>query len=173
MFLYSIQLPHSNILKKDQIMTKPLANSNERQAGFTLIELMIAVAVVGILASIAVPSYRDYLTRGKIPEATTALSNMRVQMEQYYQDNRNYGSTAAVCGVAAPAATSNFTYACNWGTGASNQSFTITATGSGSMNGFVYSIDHAGARLTTQVPAGWGTAPPAISCWVSKKGGGC
>jgi type IV pilus assembly protein PilE len=96
---------------------------------------------------------------------------MRVQMEQYYQDNRNYGSTAAACGVVMPQATQNFTYSCNWGSAAANQAFTVTATGIGSMNGFVYTIDEAGMRQTTGLPSGWGTAP--ASCWVVKKGGGC
>lgn len=141
------------------------------QAGFTLIELMIAIVVVAVLTSIALPSYRDYVTRGKIPEATSALGSMRIQMEQYYQDNRNYGSTASACGVPVPAAGKNFTYSCNWGPGASNQSFVITATGTGSMSGFVYTINESGARQTNQLPAGWGTAPAA--CWVTAKGGGC
>jgi type IV pilus assembly protein PilE len=144
-------------------------------AGFTLIELLIAIVVVGILTTIALPSYRDYLTRGRIPEATTALSTMRVQLEQYYQDNRNYGSTATACGVASPAATASFTYSCNAGAGGTSQTFTATATGTGSMNGFIYSINESGARQTTGLPAAWGTASAAspIDCWVSKKGDGC
>lgn len=153
-------------------MSKYIKNS---YAGFTLLELLIAVAVVGILTTIALPSYRDYLVRGKIPEATTALSTARVQLEQYYQDNRNYGSTASTCGVAPPAATANFTYSCNAGAGGTNQTFTLTARGAGSMNGFVYSINETGARQTTGLPTGWGSASSAspIACWVSKKGGGC
>ncbi|MDB5793729.1 MAG: pilE3 [Noviherbaspirillum sp.] len=143
--------------------------------GFTLIELLIAIAVVGILTTIALPSYRDYLTRGKIPEATTTLSTMRVQLEQYYQDNRNYGSTASACGVAAPAGTTNFTYSCNAGAGGTNQTFTATATGVGSMNGFVFTINESGTRQTIGLPTRWGSASPSspIACWVSKKGGGC
>jgi prepilin-type N-terminal cleavage/methylation domain-containing protein len=52
--------------------------------GFTLIELMIVVAVVGILTAIAVPSYTNYVIRGKIPEATSQLASKRVQMEQFF-----------------------------------------------------------------------------------------
>jgi type IV pilus assembly protein PilE len=146
-----------------------------RETGFTLIELLIALVVVGILTTIALPSYREYLIRAKIPEATTALSTARVQLEQYYQDNRNYGSTATTCGVAPPTATTSFTYSCNAGAGGTNQTFTITATGIGSTNGFVYTINESGARQTTGLPAGWGSASPSspIACWVTKKGGGC
>ncbi|MGH8742788.1 MAG: type IV pilin protein, partial [Burkholderiales bacterium] len=64
------------------------------QNGFTLIELMTVVAVLAILAVIAVPAYNDYVTRGKIPEATSNLADLRVKMEQWYQDNRNYQNTA-------------------------------------------------------------------------------
>ena len=59
--------------------------------GFTLIEVMIVVAIVAILATVALPAYTDYLRRGQIPEAFTYLSDYRVKMEQYYQDQRMYG----------------------------------------------------------------------------------
>src|SRR4051812_25565453 len=72
------------------------------QKGFTLIEVMITVVIVAILAAIAVPNYRDYVTRGRVVEATSALSDTRVKMEQYFQDNRAY---PAGCTTGVPAAT--------------------------------------------------------------------
>ncbi|RBA24852.1 type IV pilin protein [Herminiimonas fonticola] len=151
--------------------------NQRKSAGFTLIELMITVAIIGILAAVAVPAYSDYVIRGKIPEATSALASMRIRLEQFYQDARNYGSDDANCGVPNPAS-DNFTYTCNWsvggGVGGTNQFYLITATGIAGrgMNGFAYTIDQAGNRRTTAVPnAAWGTAP--IACWVVKKGGGC
>ena len=126
--------------------------------GFTLIELMIVIVVIGILARIAYPSYTDYVIRGKLIEGTSALSNGRVKMEQYFQDNRTY-----VAGPA-PGNTTNFTYA------ASNLAlgtYTITATGVGSLAGFSYSINESNTKASTTP---WGNS---TTCWVVKKGGGC
>lgn len=140
----------------------------QSQRGFTLIELMITVVIIGILSAIVVPMYGDYVTRGKIPEATSALAGMRVQLEQYYQDNRDYGADDERCGVAAPAA-GNFTYSC---TGTA-QTYKIVATGIAArgMGDFQYTIDQTGKRTTDDLPTGWGTAP--VNCWVTRKGGGC
>lgn len=136
--------------------------------GFTLIELLIVVVVIGILAAIAIPNYADYVTRSKIPEATSALSTMRSRMEQYFQDNRTYANACAATTIAPkPADTQNFTFACsNLGV----STYTVTATGIGSMNGFVYTINQSNVRATTGVPAGW-TAN--ANCWVTGKGGAC
>lgn len=76
--------------------------------GFSLIELMIVVAVVAILSAVAIPSYRDYTIRAQLIEAN-ALSDTRVRMEQFYADNRTYG--AGACGVAIPVL-ERFTLAC-------------------------------------------------------------
>lgn len=140
--------------------------------GFTLIELMMAVAIVGILSAIALPSYTQYVMRGRLVEASSALAGQRVKMEQFYQDNRTY-TGACVAGTVAPpiAATENFNFACN--IAIDGQSYTIDADGAGgsSMDGFTLRIDQSNTRSTVAVPAHW--TLPATNCWVQKKGGQC
>lgn len=144
------------------------------QKGFSLVELMIVVAIVGILASVAIPAYSDYVLRGKFAEAYSSLGSTRVRLEQFYQDNRNYGSTAAACGVAMPASpdVKYFTFSCDWGAGGTNQFFTVTASGVAAQGtgGFAFTIDQNNSKATTAVPAGWATN---ATCWVTKKGGVC
>lgn len=126
--------------------------------GFSLIELMIVIVIIGLLLTVAVPGYRDYVIRGQIAEAKAALSDGRVKMEQFFQDNKTYE------GGPCPAATDSFTYGC------SNQTattYTITATGKSAISTYSYTINQANTK-TSNTP--WGNS---TSCWVSKKGGGC
>ena len=67
------------------------------QGGFTLIEVMIVVAIVAILAAVALPAYGDYVRRGQLPEAFSGMADLRVKLEQYYQDNRSYGTSGGNC----------------------------------------------------------------------------
>lgn len=140
--------------------------------GFTLIELMVTVAIIGILSAVAIPMYSDYTTRGKLVEAFNTLSDGRVRMEQYYQDNRNYGTGNGTCLIAQPTNVKYFTYTCSWGATSTNQSFLLTATGIAAQGtgSFVYTINESNVKATTGVPAGWVTS---ASCWVSKKDGSC
>lgn len=141
-----------------------------RQAGVTLIELMVTLVIIAILSSLALPAYNDYVKRGRIPQATNALASMRVKLEQYYQDNRQYsGACTEASGTPLPVA-DDFTYSC---TLAAN-TFTVQAEGTGMMAGFTYTIDQANSKKTTALPNGWGTVPSGgITCWVRKKGGVC
>ncbi|MDI1247129.1 MAG: type IV pilin protein [Rhodoferax sp.] len=137
--------------------------------GFTLVELMITVAIIGILASVALPSYRDYVRRGQVIDASTFLSDYRVKMEQYFQDNKNYGTgTSCVNGTNAPAwssfsASQYFTYACTLRD--SGQGYQITATGSsGAAIGHIYSVDEANVRATTRFRGD----TVSKNCWLTK-----
>jgi type IV pilus assembly protein PilE len=129
--------------------------------GFTLIELMIAVAIIGILASVAIPSYQDYVTRGKLADAFGALSDWSLRMEQYNQDNRSY-LNGMDCGVATPTANS-FTLSC----AATATTYTLTATGTGSVASFVYTLNQSGTKTSA---TSWGSS---ASCWVTGRGGAC
>src|SRR5687767_9392674 len=141
--------------------------------GFTLIELIVAILVVAILTAIAVPGYRDHVRRGKITEATSGLADMRVKLEQYFQDNRTYVG-ACVAGTVAPLPTNPryFTFACPTLTATT---FTVTATGVAgqNMNGFAYSVTDANVQSSTMTAdaasAGFVTN---ATCWISRKGAG-
>ncbi len=136
------------------------------QFGFTLIEAMVVMAVLGILAAIGIPNYSRYVTRGNLVEAGNALAEYRVRMEQFYQDNRTYANAGA-CGPAVPANLDNFAVACVIGAG--GQAFTATATGAGSTAGFVYTINQANVRATAAIPAHWGALPAdAGTKWVTR-----
>lgn len=128
--------------------------------GFTLVELLIAVAIVGILLAIAVPSYQDHLRRGAIEDALSAMSNGRVGIEQFYLDNHTYAGVDAK--PPCPADTDKFAIVC----AGDAATYSITATGSGTVTNFVYTLDQTGARGTTSP---WGNG----ACWISKKGGSC
>ena len=141
-----------------------------KQKGFTMIELLVVVAIIGILAAIALPLYSAYVVRGKLAEAPTDLATFRVQMEQYYQDNRAYGTAGGSCGVTAPTGT-YFTYSCAMG--ATTDSYTATAesvSGAlGSAGDYTYTVDSNNNQATTKFA---GTSV-SYSCWITKAGDSC
>ena len=140
--------------------------------GFTLIELLVVVGIIGILAMVALPAYTNYVIRGKIPSATSNLAAKRVQMEQYYQDNRTYSTTppAPAC-VTDSTSSKYFTFSC---TNVTATTYTITATGTGTMQGFTYTVDQSNAKTSTIVaPARAAFIAPLTSCWITNTGGSC
>ncbi len=129
--------------------------------GFTLIELLITMAIVAILASVAMPSYADYVRRARLADAFNTLAEYRTRMEIAYNNNGNYGVKG--CSVAAAAATDYFTFGC--ALTANGQDFTATAAGAGAVAGYTYSIDGSGVRRTTAFKDQSGMPKP---CWMQK-----
>lgn len=131
--------------------------------GFTLIELLVTVAIVGILSSIAMPAYRTYIQRAQLTEAITAMSDMRVKLEQYFQDNRTYvGACANNTLAPLPTGLEYFNVSCDL----DSDAYTVTATG----QGFTFSVNESNERSTDSVPSGWTSSD---SCWVINKNGQC
>ena len=135
----------------------------DSQQGFTLVELMIVVVVIGILSAVAMPAYTDYVKRGKAAEATSTLADMRIKMEQFFQDNRTY-----IGGPCTPSgAVKFFTYSCSSGPTATAYILQAAGNASESMDSFNFTVDQGNAKTSNFD----GTV--GATCWLTKKGGTC
>lgn len=68
------------------------------QQGFTLLELMIVVAIVGILAAIAIPAYKDYIARSKVSECAATIGACKTSVTEYYNTKNSFPANASTAG---------------------------------------------------------------------------
>jgi len=114
-----------------------------KQIGFTLIEILITVAIIGILSAVAYPSYTDYITQSNRTEAKRELARIANKMEQYYVDHRSYTSSMILLGLGADPYITE--------TGRYTSSFKLTATARGTQSSAdpdctTLSIDQTGQK---------------------------
>ncbi len=129
------------------------------QTGFSLVELLVTMAIVATLAGVAVPSYIDYMRRGAVEEAVAALASGKIAAEQFYLDKRTYD------GLPCPADTSKFTFSCT----GDIKSYALTAKGGGNVAGFSYTLDQSDNRSSSSGDE-WGHD---AACWILRKGQTC
>lgn len=124
-----------------------------RQNGFTLIELMITVAIIGILAGIVYPSYTQYMLQARRADAQSDMLEIQLGMEKWRANNNSY-ATATLAGVAPNVANTYYTYSI---TGAGLSAYIINAAAQGVQS----TGDAACTPLTLDQSGGKGPA----GCW--------
>ena len=126
-----------------------------KQRGFTLIELMIVVAIIGILASIAYPNYRDYVVRSENALAQATIAEISVSLERYYINNNSYADADSKMSYPkkAPFDGGDFTHNILVTPEHDGAGYTITATRIDD-TAVVFSIDETGLKKTG-TKTGW------------------
>jgi len=134
------------------------------QRGFTLIEIMIVVVILGIIASIALPNYQEYVRKGNRTEAKSALLEAAQALERYYSVNGTYLSGSALASVyktsVPPGGTALYTIAVV-GTPTAD-TYTLQASRAGTMGGDPcgnYRISHTGVKTLD------GASKSLAECW--------
>jgi type IV pilus assembly protein PilE len=111
---------------------------------------MVTVTIIGILATMAIPAYTQYIERAKASDALNVLAATGISMDQKLQDNGVYACVTAAW------ANNYFSFSC----AATATDYTITATGINSMIKYAYSLDADGSRKTLSHPYG-----ASNDCW--------
>ena len=133
-----------------------------KQGGVTLIELMIVVGIIGIIAAIAIPSYRRYLLRANRADAKTALMQTAQQLERCYTNSVPYAYNSATCAadVVLPFNVPSGTYTISGAPTA--QAYTLTATPLGTQAEDAPCSNFVLTQTGAQTVSG---ALPAAECW--------
>jgi type IV pilus assembly protein PilA len=137
---------------KETFMKKMLKNKK----GFTLIELMIVVAIIGILAAIAIPNFMTYQCKAKQAEAKSVLGSIRALQEAYLVEFDTYADSTAKLGSIEAKGDPRYAYTITAAAEAEGDEETFTATATGQektpsgkktgVDGDVWTIDHTGAQ---------------------------
>jgi type IV pilus assembly protein PilE len=144
------------------------SRAHGRSRGFSLIELMVTIAVIAVLAGVALPSYRDQIARGKRSDVQTALVEDAAYMQRYYAANNTYlaanGVTPTLPAAQSPKgpAGANYTITIDAAPNTTDTTFRLTATPTGGMasdpcGSFTY--DNLGTKGIT------GTGLTVANCW--------
>ena len=132
-----------------------------KAAGFTLIEIMIVVAIIGILAAIALPAYQESVLKSRRAEARAALTEGAQNFERWFTQNNGYSASATNI---LPTSTSLYTYAIDASTSASTFLLTATPVPGGAQASDkcgTFSINHLNVKSVT------GGSLSAAECWPS------
>lgn len=128
----------------------PVSAKRTAKHGFTLIELMIAVAIIGIVAAVAYPSYTQYILRSNRTAAQAHLSDIAQAQQQYIVDNRAYASTLSdLNGMSTPTSVSKYYTIEIAATSGPPPTFTLTATpkaGTAQASDVTLTINNAGTK---------------------------
>lgn len=140
--------------------------------GFSLIELLVVLVIVGILVTFGYPSYKDYITNARRSDGQSALLDLASRLEQYYSENHTY-ATATIGTGNATDVSSNNTSPENWYilsiANATSSSYTLHATptgiqGTNDTRCQTLTLDSLGVKNIVAGPAGSPTGSPA-DCW--------
>jgi type IV pilus assembly protein PilA len=133
------------------------------QKGFTLIELMIVVAIIGILAAVAIPAYQDYIARAQVSEAVNLLASGKTGMAEYFADKATWPPSATdVMGSVGGKYTQNITITASATTGTLTLEATMKSTGINASitRGTVILYTTDGGKIWTCSP---GSTSPALA----------
>lgn len=156
--------PHAT--RKRQATTGRPVNRIHRIAGFTLIELMVVLLIVGILGTVAVPAYRQYVIRAHRTEAKTALLRLAANQERHHLQHNTYTDDLAALGFAAGVSDNGvYTLSVPIADATSFQAAAVPTPGGG-LNDVDMSRDEACARFTIDAAGRRSAFPdPGDACW--------